>query len=82
MINEPTNTLAADTTLPLPSASVKSQPDECEYLIRTTFLDGRPMIIRESLGTSSVFAVFENSDLGAKLADELVERFDTGRVRY
>jgi len=52
-----------------------------EFLVRTSFLDGRPMVLVERMGTTDVEAVFENSELGACLADELCERFNKGHVR-
>lgn len=70
--------------LQLPSASPAIAPESIgtEYLVRTSFVDGRPMIIIERLGATGVFALFENSELGNRLADEVCDRFNEGRVRY
>ena len=75
---------ATSGTLQLPSATPKAntEKDGYAYLVRTAFLDGRPMILLEHPGETRVFAVLENSELGAEQADEMCDRFNNGRVRY
>lgn len=72
-----------DGALQLPSATPKENPrkDEYAYLVRTAFIDGRPMIVLDHMKGMRCFAVFENSELGAEQADEMCERFNKGRVR-
>lgn len=67
-------------TSTMPSAAPIQSEAKREYLVRGTFIDGRPMIAVERPDLVTV-AVFENSELGHYLADETCERFNRGRVR-
>jgi len=65
-----------------PSATTISKENRAhEYLVRSSFIDGRPMLLVERCDTVDVAGVFENSELGNYLADMACERFNQGRVR-
>ena len=62
-------------------ATVSAKNRSYEWLVRTTFIDGRPMVLVERRNSTDVEAVFENSELGNYLADELCEHFNKRHVR-